>query len=176
MPRADTMFAPARLRHITILLATGGMALAGCGTDTSFPSLAPRPIEDESLTEPSVPPPPAGTPSDAAMADYAPIVAKARSADAEFRTTLSDARDALGQGRHAAAGSDAWLAAQTALSRVEAARNPVAVALSDLDAARNGDAPRTDSGRAAAVAKAFAEVQAIDAAEQRAVAEAMPPR
>jgi hypothetical protein len=152
------------------------LMLAGCAGDPSFPSLAPRAVEDQSFAEPTLPPPPAGTPSEAARAEYAPIVEKARAADARFRTTFGEERSAIVAGRGAATGSDAWLAAQTALSRVEVARNPVTAALADLDAARNSEATRADSGRAAALAEAFEQVRAIDAAEQDTLAEALPSR
>ena len=171
------MSTPDLLRRFARSAAAGALLAmaAGCAGDPSFPSLAPRAVEDESLAEPSLPAPPTGTPDAAAMAEYAPLVDKARADDAQFRAALSEARGALAAGRGASTGSDAWLAAQAALSRVAAARYPVATALADLDAARNGDAPRTDSGKAAAVARAFETVRTIDAAEDGALAAALPP-
>jgi hypothetical protein len=174
------MSAPSRFFPFSLGLAARVLAPAltliatGCAGDPSFPSLAPRPVEDESLAEPTLPAPPPGTPGDVAAAEYAPAVEKARAADTRFRATLAETRAAITAGRGAATGSDAWLAAQTALSRVEAAREPVATVLADLDAARNGDAARADSGKAAALARAFEAVQAIDAAERRAMATALP--
>ena len=163
-------------RHSFRTLAAVALALAtaGCAVDSAYPSLAPRPIEDMSLAEPVQRPVPAGTPSAIATAHYAPSVEKARAADADFRTTLAEAHDALDRGRGAAEGSDEWLAAQQALSRVETARDIVTAVLGDLDAARNADAPRADSGEAAAVAHAYDEVHAIDLAEAQALSAAWP--
>jgi hypothetical protein len=157
------------LAVITLALAT-----AGCAVDSAYPSLAPRPIEDMSLAEPAQRPVPVGTPSAIATAHYAPSVEKARAADADFRATLAEARGALDRGRGAADGSDEWLAAQQALSRVETARDIVTAVLGDLDAARNGDIPSTDSGEAAAVARAYEEVRALDMAEAQALSAAWP--
>jgi hypothetical protein len=162
-----------RLIRPALLLPLALLAIAptlgGCAVDGRYPSLSPRPIEDISLAEPTPPPVPKGTPESQAAARYAPVVEKARAADVDFNHALEAARPALTAGRGAAQGSDGWLAAQAALTRVEAARDPVTAALADLDAARNGDAPRADSGIAAAVAQAYSAVQAIDAEEARAL-------
>ena len=65
----------------------------------------------------------------------------------------------------AAIGSDAWTAAQLAVTRLEAARGPVAKALGDLDAERtSGD---TDLP---ALEAAVAQVTAIDERERRQLA------
>ena len=152
------------------------LAMVGCtGPRSGYPSLAPRPIEDMSLAEPTRPAPPPATESPAAAARYAPIVAQARDADAAFRRTLDEERGALTRGRGATAGSEAWTAAQQALSRIETTRAPIVRALSDLDAARDADITHTDSGEAIAAANAFEQVRQIDEAEASALGEAWPP-
>jgi len=148
-------------------------ALAGCaGQSGSYPSLAPRPIEQVSLAEPSRPTPPAAVADPAAVQRYAPLIDRARKADVDFRRVLEEERAALARGRGAGEGSDAWLAAQVALSRIETARGPVAKALADLDGARSGLDPQTDTGAMVAIEQAFDQVQQISAAEDAALAEA----
>ncbi|HET8613299.1 MAG TPA: hypothetical protein VFL92_11095, partial [Sphingomonas sp.] len=143
--------------------------LAGCGSIKGYPSLAPRPIEGISLAEPAAPasPPAEASPQD--IARYAPIVAKARAADADFHTTLKAESATVLAGRDAAPGSEAWIEAQQSFSRILAARAPVLTALSDLDAARAAPAAQADSGVASAIGQAYAQVQAIDEAERQAL-------
>ncbi|PXA84866.1 hypothetical protein DMC47_39650, partial [Nostoc sp. 3335mG] len=148
-------------------------ALAGCaGQSGTYPSLAPRPIEQLSLAEPNRPAPPAAVADPAAVARYAPLIEQARKADTDFRRVLEEERPALAKGRGAGQGSDAWLAAQVSLSRIETARGPVAKALADLDSARSGLDPQTDTGAMVANQQAFDEVQKISDAERAAVAQA----
>ncbi|MBA2935917.1 hypothetical protein HZF05_17700 [Sphingomonas sp. CGMCC 1.13654] len=152
------------------IAATFVAALAGCSAPSgSYPSLAPRPIEQVSLAEPSHPAPPATVADPAAVQHYAPLIEQARTADADFRRVLEEERGALGRGRGAAEGSDAWVAAQVSLSRIETARGPVAKALADLDVARSGLDPQTDTGAMVAIGQAFDQVQRISDDEQAAV-------
>lgn len=160
---------PVRLAVAVALCA----ALAGCaGQAGSYPSLAPRPIEQVSLAEPTRPDAPAPVADPAAAERYAPLIARARAADTDFRRVLEEERAALGRGRGAAQGSDAWLAAQVSLSRIETARGPVAKALADLDTARSSLDPQTDTGAMVAIGGAFDQVQRISDDEQAAVARA----
>jgi hypothetical protein len=148
-------------------------ALAGCaGQSGTYPSLAPRAIEQVSLAEPSRPEPPAAVADPAAVERYAPVIKQARKADAAFRRVLEQERPALAKGRGAAEGSDAWLASQVSLSRIETARGPVAKALADLDTARSALDPQTDTAAMLANQQAFDEVQQVSDAETAAVAEA----
>jgi len=148
-------------------------ALAGCAKQSgTYPSLAPRPIEQLSLAEPSRPAPPAATADPAAVERYAPLIKQAHEADADFRRVLEEERPALTRGQGAAEGSDAWLAAQVSLSRIETARGPVAKALADLDAARSTLDPQTDTGAMVAIEQAFDQVQRISDSENAAVAQA----
>ncbi len=152
------------------------LVVAGCtGPSAGYPSLAPRPIEQMSLAEPSHRAPPPAVESPAAAARYAPVIQQAREADEAFRRALGQERGTLIRGRGAAFGSEAWTAAQQSLSRVETAREPVARALSELDATRNSGTTPTDTGEALAAANAFEQVRRIDDAEVAALAEAWPP-
>jgi hypothetical protein len=169
---------PRRAAPVVLLSLLAGappLALGGCSDPgAGYPSLAPRPIESLSLAEPATPPAPAQVADPAAVARYAPLIAQAHSADEAFRRALEQGRAALAAGRNAATGSEPWAEAQVALSRIETAREPVAKALADLDAARNADPTHASTGEAIAAAQAFDQVQQIDAAETKALGEAWP--
>jgi hypothetical protein len=104
--------------------------LGGCATGGEFPSLAPRPVEQLSFEEPiKVDPPVAADPALSGRAGA--ILAEARAADGEFEQAYARALPLV---RAAGpAGSDAWIQAQEAISRVEAARIGTTSALSELD-------------------------------------------
>lgn len=149
------------------------LVTAGCGGSSEpYPSLAPRPIEQISMAEPNRPEAPAAVADPAAVQRYAPLIARARGADGDFRRVLEEERPALARGRGAGEGSEAWLAAQVSLSRIETARGPVAKALADLDAARSGLDPQTDTGAMVAIGQAFDTVQQLSNAEDAALAQA----
>jgi hypothetical protein len=158
-------------RHFSRLIAVAtlplALALAGCagGSPSNYPSLAPRPIEQLSLAEPTRPAPPAPVASAEATDRFAPQIAKAHEADARFRKTMQEERPALVKGRSAAVGTDAWTDAQEALTRIETARGGLAQVLADLDAARNAPDTETNTGTAIAAAQAYDQVAQIDAQE-----------
>jgi hypothetical protein len=104
--------------------------LGGCATGGEFPSLAPRPVEQLSFEEPiKVDPPVAADPALSGRAGA--ILAEARAGDGEFEQAYARALPLV---RAAGpAGSDAWIQAQEAISRVEAARIGTTSALSELD-------------------------------------------
>ena len=136
------------------------LTLAGCaGTSTSYPSLAPRPVEKLSLDEPApesiVPPPTANGASDAKVAAQATAAETGR---ANFTEQLATTRRAVAAASGQAAGGEAWIAAQQALSRLDQTRGPVTTALASLDAmmVEAGGAPSP------ALADAWTRVSAID--------------
>lgn len=140
--------------------------LAGCaGTVTTYPSLAPRPIEKMPIEEPvdesaaQASPAPAAQATDARVATQ---VAAVESARARFAAEIAAAKRAVSAASGQSVGSEAWVAAQQALSRVDQARDETATALANLDAmmVAAGGAPST------ALATAWAQVLAIDE-EQR---------
>ncbi|WBO24004.1 hypothetical protein [Sphingomonas abietis] len=172
---AKRLIPRSRAAALTAPLLVVAMGIGGCTRPLDgYPSLAPRPIETLSLNEPEHAPPPPETADPAAVARYAPFVERARAADASFRKVLAEERASLVRGRGAATGSDAWTAAQVSLSRVETARGTTGKALADLDAARDGDPTRTNTGAALASQQAFEQVQTIADEEQAAVAAAWP--
>lgn len=133
--------------------------LAGCIADQgSFPSLAPRPIEAIDIAgEPAAAPvAPTVDPAQAAFAREEE--ARAKAGEQAFATVAAEAEPPIRAGAGQPAGSDRWTAAQVALSRLQAARAPVADALRALDERRlTSDDPALDA--------AFATVSATDTAQ-----------
>ena len=134
--------------------------LSGCAARGDFPSLAPRPIESELMAERPAAPTREAPADPALRARVAELVRLARAGQAAFDTALAKARDAAaGAG---AAGSDGWIAAHAAVSRVEAARAEVVTALAELDGLIVERARQpTSAGDLAMVNAALADVQAI---------------
>jgi hypothetical protein len=126
--------------RLSLAAAMLAALLAGCAAEGDFPSLEPRALERE-LAQ-TDPPPPAPLPDDPALAArMAALAAEARRGEAEFEAALPAARAAVaGAGP---AGGEAWIEAQQALSRLEAARGTTAKALADLDALALAEANRT---------------------------------
>jgi hypothetical protein len=113
-----------------ILLTLLVLLSAGCTTGGDFPSLAPRAVEQLSFEEPvKVDPPVAADPALSARANA--LLAEARQGDRAFDAAYIQALPRVRAG--GAAGSDSWVQAQEAISRVEAARNATSTALADLD-------------------------------------------
>lgn len=100
----------------------------------AFPSLAPRPIEQAANAPVAPPAAPVVTGDPALDARVAALLADAERGEADFRARLPDSCAAWERGANAAEGSEAWIAAQTALSALGSARDPTVAALSDLDA------------------------------------------
>ncbi|HEY0044386.1 MAG TPA: hypothetical protein VGB62_07530 [Allosphingosinicella sp.] len=153
------MARPSRAPH---LAALGLLALAaGCAEPGPYPSLAPRPIEAELAALDEAPPPPPLPDNPDITARAAEIAAQARGGSPAFEAALAAAERAV---RAAGApGSDSWVAAQQAVSRVEASRAATTRALGELDAYSVSSATTrplspTDLERLAAI---VGEVQAI---------------
>lgn len=146
-------------------------ACAAPGGD-DFPSLLPRAIEtrDDAVAEVATPAP---APASAAQTDeFAELLADAREGQEDFAQALPATERAVNAARGSAASSDAWVAAQAALSRLDAARAPTAAALvaldrlfTDLAIRASGDAPASGVEEVA-MARAAAE-QLYDAQVER---------
>ena len=114
------------------------LLLAGCAADGDFPSLAPREAErlyaagDPLQTTPEAPER-AGL-----SARVAGFLAAAAEGEAAFARALAAAQPLAA--RAGSAGSESWIAAQQAISRVEAARAATTRALGDLDQFASGQA------------------------------------
>ncbi|HEX8225701.1 MAG TPA: hypothetical protein VF605_17965 [Allosphingosinicella sp.] len=131
------MAGPRALPAILTLLAA-----AACAAPGPYPSLAPRPAE-KAYAEDAEERRPTPQPDDPALAaEIDRLAAAARSGAAEFDSALPAAQAAAGGA--GGAGSDSWIEAQQALSRLEAARARTTAALADLD--RLG-VERTSAGR-----------------------------
>jgi hypothetical protein len=123
-------------RPISFLPPLAALSLAACASGASgdYPSLAKRPIEDRFAVVETVPLAPPGP----LPADLAGRLERWRSdadaAAAAFTALRGETEAAVTAARGAAPGSEAWVVAQQALSRLTVARGPLTVALGDIDA------------------------------------------
>jgi hypothetical protein len=148
-----------------LLLLAG---LAGCASASDFPSLAPRPAELADNPAPAEPPPPAG-PVDSALAGrIAQLATDARQGQAEFEAEVGKAQAAVR--RAGGAGSDSWIEAQQAVSRLESARTKTMNALAELDAlARERSALPSAAQDLPAIASASAEAEQLAQRQREAI-------
>ena len=142
------------------------LVAAGCAAPGPYPSLAPRPAE-KAYAEDADERKPIPQPDDPALAaEIDRLAAAARSGAADFDAALPAAQAAAGAA--GGAGSDSWVEAQQALSRLEAARARTTAALADLDrlqvervgAGTLGDGDRERLRAATAEIQALADSQA----------------
>jgi hypothetical protein len=137
------------------------LAAAGCAAPGPYPSLAPRPAE-KAYAEDAEERKPTPQPDDPALAgEIDGLLAAARAGAADFDAAFPAAQAAAG--RAGSTGSDSWLEAQQALSRLETARARTTAALADLDRlaverAGAGTLGESDSERLRA---ATAEIQSL---------------
>jgi hypothetical protein len=126
--------------RIALLAALTGALLGGCVTQGPFPSLAPRPDERLAIEEPVREAP--VVPDDPTLRGrIAALLGEARQGDRAFDADHGAAARAAS--RAGPIGSDSWIAAQQALSRVEAARgrtSDAATALHQFAVERAGQA------------------------------------
>jgi len=173
---------PHPLRRLAPVLACA--MLAGCAGDgTPVPSLAPRPIESIAIDEP-VPAEPVSNTSVPGTADpaldeaAARALASAEAAVAPFDAQLARARDAANAAKGAAAGSEPWIVAQQAISRLVELRGPVDAATATLDRIRveaAGRQPPVDTRRIDEAAARAAAIEQRQNDAYRAVARALTP-
>lgn len=155
------------LRPIFSLFALALAACTGAGRE-SYPSLAIRPVEKGDFASPSSPES-SGLPteriSDPALeADIARLSAQAKDGAAAFDRSFPDAEQRVKAASGTAVSSEAWVAAQVAISGLEAARNDSVSALAGLDTLY------VDRANAIADGKAQGGADAIDAARRDALA------
>ncbi|HEY0627430.1 MAG TPA: hypothetical protein VGD10_11960 [Allosphingosinicella sp.] len=106
------------------------LLVGGCTQQGSFPSLRPRAVERLTTDEPVRPVPVVA--ADAGLeGQVSGLLADARRGQAEFESLLGPTRAVVG--RAGSAGTDSWVEAQQALSRLEAARALTVTALAELD-------------------------------------------
>ncbi len=115
------------------LIASLALILSGCaGAPGSYPSLAKRSIESAPMQE--APAPPIPQKADAALvAQIKGFTDQAARGASAFDTAFARADKAASAAKGAAVSSDAWVAAQVAISALEAARNDSISALASLD-------------------------------------------
>ena len=146
------------MRRFSLLLPLAGL-LAGCISPGPFPSLAQRPGENDPIEEPVRAAP--AVANDASLrARLAELVGQARQGMAAFNLAYGPAeRLARNAG---ASGSDSWVEAQQALSRLEASRGETTSTASELDQLNRARADLPTSAEdKAAIDAAIAEVDRL---------------
>lgn len=150
------------------ILATAALlaaALTACVSQGPFPSLAVRPAEREDWSEEPVHTAPPVADDAAVRTRVAALVADARAGSARFDADYAAAERAAA--RSGPEGSDAWIEAQEALSRVEAARGDTtnaATELHQLRLERTGMA--TSAADLALIDAAIAQVEGLSEGQQ----------
>ena len=140
--------------------------LTGCVSDRDFPSLALRDVELDRSTE-AAPRPPVEIPSDPALRrQIVALAAQARTGDVAFERAYGPAASAMAAA--GGEGSESWVEAQQALSRLEAARAETMRALGDLDALAmaRANAP-TNAGDLAALDTAIDSIEGVALGQQQ---------
>ncbi len=140
------------------LLVIAALGLMGCaGSDTVFPSLAPRAVEAE-VPDPDAPRPavPLGEPDAALVHQLHGITNTVRAGDLEFNRLRAETETAIERARTSEVGGEAWLSAQQLLTALEAARSATQRAQADLDALAT-ERTQADSPTYAADQAAIAE-------------------
>jgi hypothetical protein len=139
-----------------LVLSAAAALVAGCISQGPFPSLAQRPDERQSIEEP-VREAPVVADDSALRIRINTLLAEARSGDAAFERDYDAAARAAA--RAGSEGSDSWMAAQQAYSRVESAggrASDAAAELHQLAVARAGEpiSPADQAALAAAIDQA----------------------
>jgi len=153
------------MRPLAPLAIAAALALVSCAVEGDFPSLAPRPAERNLSTEEPTHRAPAVADDAGLLQQVAELRGIAAEGERAFDAAYGPAEAAAG-----AAGppeSESWVAAQLALSRLEAAREATMRALGELDrlAVSRSDAPTSEADFAALNA-AIAAVGRIAAGQQ----------
>jgi hypothetical protein len=150
-------------------IAFAGLAaalLAGCVSQGPFPSLAPRPAESEDWTGEPARAAPAVADDPALRARIAALLDEARAGARDFDADFGPAERAAAQA--GAEGSDSWIEAQQAISRLEAAGARTGEALAGLHQLRlEREGRPTSAADLAASDAAIAAAEAIAARQQR---------
>jgi hypothetical protein len=158
------------MKRASFALALYAWSLTGCAASGSFPSLAPRPIEQAAAAQPATTPMVVIAPSDPArVARVLALVEKAQAAVPDFNSALAAAQAAVGGGK--TTGSDGWIAAQVAVSRLERMREPVGTILSELTVEQRKLLMGPESDDRAMLDAAFDQVSGLDQKQAGAVRE-----
>ena len=145
------------------LLPSLALFLSGCAeTLTGYPSLAKRAVENAPVAEPVAAPAPVEA-DPALQAQVDRLAAQAQTGSAAFDRAWPAADRATRSAAGAAVSSEAWVAAQLAISALEAARNDSVSALASLDTLY------VERSNAVAEGKARGGVEQIDVARKAAL-------
>jgi Meckel syndrome type 1 protein len=144
-----------------VLVAVALLGASSCAPEGPYPSLAPRPIEKAMADSEELPAPTKVADDSGLPAKIQPLMTKTRHGETEYQAELPEAREAAS--RAGSSGSDSWVRAQQAVSRLEAARATTTSALADLDSlalaqARAGPISPADRER---IDAAIREAQAL---------------
>ena len=152
--------------RLVLAVPAAALGLAGCVASDGFPSLAPRPAERiVSVQEPVHPA--VDVPSEPALrARIAELERQASEGNLAFESAYGATEAAVGKaGGH---GSDSWVEAEQALSRLEATRAPTTRALAELDRLAIERAEvATNAEDFAAINAALASVDAVAVRQQQ---------
>lgn len=141
------------------------LLLAGCVGENGFPSLAVRPAERGLSTAEPIHPPVAVPSEPALVQRVAALRGQAAEGDRTFEAVYGGAASAVAAA--GASGTESWVAAQQALSRLEAARAGTVSALRELDQlALERAAIATNEGDFAVIEAALVEVERLAAAQR----------
>ncbi|SNT16883.1 hypothetical protein [Sphingopyxis indica] len=125
-----------RTRLLMPLLAAALLPLSGCASaqQTGAPSLAPRPVEGRFDVAPPavIAEPPGPLPTDLA-GRLARWESDATQAQQAFAAERDGTAALVSEGVGASVGSERWVVAQQAISRLQSTRAPLTVALADID-------------------------------------------
>jgi len=154
----------------TPAIALAAMLTGGCAAGGDFPSLAMRPAELEGSIEAPERPAPAATHSDAALVQQvAALAAEGEAGARDFEEAYGPAAEAVE--RAGASGSDSWVEAQVAVSRLAAVEARAAGALADLNRiALEQEARATAESDRAAIAAAIDRLEALVARDRERLA------
>jgi hypothetical protein len=159
------------MKRILLSLPAAALLLPGCAADGSYPSLAPREAERLYASGDPLQTTPEAAERSGLADRVAGFVASAAEGDEAFRRALAAAQPLAA--RAGTRGSESWIAAQQAISRVEAARAATTRALADLDMfaseqARQGPLSTADYQRlTGAVARLQAQADSQRQAQER---------
>jgi hypothetical protein len=152
--------------RLPILAAVLAACLAGCVSQGPFPSLALRPAEQEDWTEEPVHAAPVVADDAALRTRIAALAAEARQGDRAFDADLPAAERATAH--VGAEGSDSWIEAQQAISRLQASRGRTDEAAAELHQMRLAQAAQpTSAADLAALDAAIEEVLAMAERQQQ---------
>jgi hypothetical protein len=167
MFRLSTHFAAPTLLSLALL--------AGCAENPhNSPSLAPRSIERLSVAAPeeqapviALLPPDAPLPQKLGL-----LVDQARKADEQFKASIDPTRSLVTAAANAERGTENWVVAQQAITRLDSLRSPVRDALQKLDGLQSETVYSGGSlAEIASLDKALSNVVDLDTFESSTIAE-----